>query len=173
MNRLTTFGFESSYYPCYHGYNVPLGIASQSPILSTHPDVVNVAQDLPSIFPLQSRLKCMLLHPCPSGQVAGTLEVSEDTHIIFMLASIVIIYFGAVVPTWALFLRVAVSTQERTSIKSAWQRFPWAARLQFFKLLGEVFVLETGVCILLFIFVLAHSPLELHDVLQFFVKYFG
>lgn len=91
-----------------------------------------------------------------------------------MLATVVILYFGAVVPTWAIFLRIAASTQENGSIKSAWQGFPWPARLQFFKLLGEVFVLETGVCIVVFVLVLAHFHPELHDdVLQFLVKYFG
>lgn len=100
--------------------------------------------------------------------------MSEDMHLIFMLASVVIAYFGAVVPTWAIFLRIAASTQENASIKSAWQGFPWPARLQFFKLLGEVFVLETSVCIVLFVFVLAHFHPELHDdVLQFFVRYSG
>jgi hypothetical protein len=107
-------------------------------------------------------------------RLLGALEVSEDTHIIFILATIVLLYFGAVIPTYAIFIRIAASTQENGSIKSAWQGFPWPARLQFFKLLGEVFVLETGVCIILFVFVLAHVHPELHDdVCQLFVKYFG
>lgn len=106
--------------------------------------------------------------------LAGVLEVSETTLTIYILATIVILYFGAVIPTYAIFIRVAASTQEDGSIKSAWQGFPWPARLQFFKVLAEVLVLETGVCIVLFVLVLAHVHPELYDdVCQLLVRYFG
>ncbi|KAJ5219208.1 uncharacterized protein N7498_001307 [Penicillium cinerascens] len=87
-----------------------------------------------------------------------------------------IFYFGAVVPTYAIFIRVAASAQGNGSmnIKSAWKGFPWSARVHFFKLLAEVLVMETVVSTILFVLVLGHFHLELHDdVLKFFVKYFG
>ena len=96
--------------------------------------------------------------------------------VVCILAIILVLYFGTVVPTYAIFIRVAASAQGNGSmnIKSAWQGFPRSARVHFFKLLVEVLVMETGVSIILFVFVLAHFHPELHDdVLQFFVKYSG
>lgn len=112
-------------------------------------------------------------------QLAGLgreLEVSENMQLVCVLAIILILYFGAVIPTYAIFLRVAAATQGNGSIdiKSAWQSFPRSARVHFFRLLAEVLVMETCVSIIIFVFVLAHFHPELHDdVMQFFVKYFG
>ena len=80
------------------------------------------------------------------------------------------------VPAYAVFIRVAASAQGGGSldIKTAWQSFPWSSRLDFFKLLAEVLVLEIGVCIVLSLFVRAYFQPELHDdILQFFMKYAG
>jgi hypothetical protein len=88
----------------------------------------------------------------------------------------VILYFGAVVPAYAIFIRVAASANENRhlGIESAWQSFPWSARFYFFQKLAEVLVLEICVSVVLFVFVLAHFHPELHDdVIQFFVKYAG
>lgn len=109
------------------------------------------------------------------GTGAVELEISENMQFASIVASIGILYFGAVVPSYAVFIRVAASQgNESMDIRSAWQSFPWSARLRFFKLLGETLVFETGVCIVLFVFVLAYFHPELHDdVLQFFIKYAG
>lgn len=111
-----------------------------------------------------------------AGSLGRELEISEDMQLVCVLAVILILYFGAVVPTYAIFIRVAASAQGNGSmnIKSAWQGFPRSARVHFFKLLAEALVMETGVSIIIFVFVLAHFHPELHDdVLQFLVKYFG
>lgn len=111
-----------------------------------------------------------------SGVWGGELKVSENMQFASVLSTITILYFGAMVPAYAIFIRVAASAQENgpISIKSAWQSFPWSARFYFFKSLAEVLVMEIGVSIVLFVFVLAHFHPELHDdVVQFLVKYAG
>lgn len=111
-----------------------------------------------------------------AGALEERLEISETVQFFCLLGTIVILYFGTVVPAYAIFIRIAASAQrnESLTIKGAWQGLRWSSRVQFFKLLGEVLVMETGVTIVLFVSVLALCHPNLHDeVFQFFIKYFG
>jgi hypothetical protein len=93
-----------------------------------------------------------------------------------IVATIAILYFGTVVPAYSVLIRVTASAQGGGSldIKTAWQSFPWSARLHFFKLLAEVLALEIGLCMSLSLLVLANFHPKLHDdILQFFMKYAG
>lgn len=108
------------------------------------------------------------------GTWEGRSAVSEEMQFASIVATIAILYFGTVVPAYAVFIRVAASAQGGgiLDIKTARQSFPWSARLHFFKLLAEV--LAFGVCMSLSLFVLANFHPELHDgILQFFMKYAG
>lgn len=110
------------------------------------------------------------------GAWEGRSAVSEEMQFASVVATIAILYFGTVVPAYAVFIRVAASAQGGGSldIKTAWQSFPWSARLHFFKLLAEVLALEIGVCMGLSLFVLATFHPELHDnILQYFMEYAG
>lgn len=110
------------------------------------------------------------------GTLGEQLGVSQSTQLACVLTTILLSYFGAVVPTYAIFIRVAASAQrnESMSIMGAWKSFPWSARVKFFEQLAEVLVMEAAVAIVLFVSVLAHFHPELHDaVFQFFVKYLG
>ncbi|PYH63789.1 uncharacterized protein BO88DRAFT_439189 [Aspergillus vadensis CBS 113365] len=113
-------------------------------------------------------------------QLAGSLNerlgVSETVQFISLLGTIVVLYFGMVVPTYAIFIRVTASAQrgESMTIRGAWQGFPWSSRVHFFKLLGEVLFLEAGVTVVLVLSVLGLCHPTVHDdVFQLFVKYFG
>lgn len=111
-----------------------------------------------------------------AGALEGRLEASETVQFFCLLSTIVILYFGTVVPAYAIFIRVAASAQrsESLTIKGAWQGLRWSSRIQFFKLLGEVLIMEASVTIVIFVSVLALCHPDLHDgVFQFFVKYFG
>jgi hypothetical protein len=112
------------------------------------------------------------------GVWGGDYGVSEGVQCAIVLSAIVILYFGAVVPAYATFIRVAASavgdSPQAPGIKRSWQSFPWSARLQFCKILAEVLVVEIGVSIVLYAFVLLLVHPALHDdVAQFFVKYSG
>lgn len=112
------------------------------------------------------------------GARGGDYGVSEGVQCAVVLSAIAILYFGAVVPAYATFIRVAASavgtTPQSTCIRSAWKSFPWSARFSFSKILAEVLVVEIGVSIVLYAFVLSLFHPALHDdVVQFFVKYAG
>ncbi|PWY63123.1 hypothetical protein BO83DRAFT_412204 [Aspergillus eucalypticola CBS 122712] len=105
--------------------------------------------------------------------LAGTwgegLEVSEMVQFISLLATIMLIFLGMVVPTYAIFIRVTASAQ-----KGAWQGFQWSSKVHFFKLLGEVLFLGAGVTVVMVVSVLALCHPTVHDdVFQLFVGYFG
>lgn len=91
------------------------------------------------------------------GGWGGELKVSEDIQFASVLSTIAILYFGAVVPAYAIFIRVAASAQEHrpTSIKSAWQSFPLSARFYFVKSLAEVLVMK--ICVYCFMCVRPHA----------------
>ncbi|KAL3262563.1 hypothetical protein ABHI18_002670 [Aspergillus niger] len=111
-----------------------------------------------------------------AGALEERLEVSETVQFISLLGTIIVLYFGMVVPAYAIFLRVTASAQrgESMTIRGAWQGFPWSSQVHFFKLLGEVLVLEASVTIVILVSVLALCHPNLHDgVFQFCVKYFG
>lgn len=87
-----------------------------------------------------------------------------------------VLYFGMVVPTYAIFIRVTASAQrgESMTIRGAWQGFSWSSLVHFLKLLGEVLFLEAGVTVVMVVSVLALChPIVHDDVFQLFVRYFG
>lgn len=100
----------------------------------------------------------------------------------FLVMSIV--YFLAVVPTYAIFIRVAASimhvqagsiarrTQQTGGIKSAWESFHWSDRWSFAGILATVLFLETCVTLYGYVLVIALFHPELHEaVLQFCIRY--
>lgn len=161
-----------------------LKVANVHAILCQHSDIPYYRRTL-SWSTWSKTFPAMLLYSIASSicfylpayliQLGGELKVSENMQFASAVFTITTLYFGAVVPAYAIFIRVAASAQNGPmSIKTAWQNFPWSARFYFFKSLAEVLVMEIGVSIVLFVFVLAHFHPELHDdVLQFFVKYAG
>jgi hypothetical protein len=111
-----------------------------------------------------------------AGALEERLEVSETVQLIGLLCTIMILYFGMVVPAYASFIRVTASAQrgESMTIRGVWKGFPWSSQVHFFKLLGEVLVMEAGITIVIFVSVLALCHPNLHDgVFQFCVKYFS
>ncbi|KAF3391542.1 hypothetical protein F1880_007476 [Penicillium rolfsii] len=109
-----------------------------------------------------------------AGSLDERLEISETVQFVSILGTILILYFGTVVPAYAIFIRVTASAQRGLpmTIGGAWQGFRWSSQVHFFKLLGEVLVMESGVAIVIFVSVLAFCHPNLHDrVFQFCVKY--
>ncbi|KAJ5683683.1 uncharacterized protein N7477_000028 [Penicillium maclennaniae] len=97
-----------------------------------------------------------------------------------ILLIIAMLYFGAVVPAYAIFLRVAAyncpeeKRNRPAGIKSAWNSLPSSNLLSFYKSLALVLAMEFGVTIVIFMLTLAHFPVYHHDdVAQLFVKYLG
>lgn len=111
-----------------------------------------------------------------AGALGERLEVSETVQFISLLGTIMVLYFGMVVPTYAIFIRVTASAQrgESMTIRGAWQGFSWSSLVHFLKLLGEVLFLEAGVTVVMVVSVLALChPIVHDDVFQLFVRYFG
>jgi hypothetical protein len=100
-------------------------------------------------------------------------------------ALIAALYFGAVVPSYAVFIRVAGSTipvqrdsgylvDKDISIYGAWQSFSSSGRIGFFKLLADVLMMEIclGFAMCVFVLMLFHPAIH-SDVARFFAKYAG
>lgn len=112
-------------------------------------------------------------------------DLSHDMLFAALIAFVAIFYFGAVVPTYAIFIRVAASilppkkgTREKKSraigILGAWISLPWSNLFSFYKSLAGVFVMEIGVTIVLCLLTLAHFSIEHQDgAAQFLIKYLG
>lgn len=110
---------------------------------------------------------------------------SHDWQLGMIAVLIAVLYFGLVVPSYAIFIRVAGSTLplQRNSkytvdkdigLYGAWQSFPWPSQIAFFKLHVNVLILETGLgwAMSIFVFALCHPALYT-DVARFFSKYAG
>ncbi|RAH59321.1 hypothetical protein BO85DRAFT_268561 [Aspergillus piperis CBS 112811] len=111
-----------------------------------------------------------------AGSLDERLGVSETVQFISLLGTIMVLYFGFVVPTYAIFIRVSASAQrgESMTIRGAWQGFSWSSRVHFYQLLGEVLFLEAGVTVVMILSVFALGHPTVHDdVFQLFVRYFG
>ena len=98
---------------------------------------------------------------------------------------IAVLYFGLVVPSYAVFIRVAGSTlplqrdsrftvDKDIGLYGAWQSFSWSGRMSFFRRLAEVLLMETvlGFTMLTSVFLFCHPELY-GDVARFFAKYAG
>ena len=111
-----------------------------------------------------------------AGALGERLRVSQTVQFISLLGTIMVLYFGVVVPAYAIFIRVTASARrgESMTIRGAWQGFSWSSRVHFYKLLGEVLFLEAGVTIVmvLSVFALCHPTVH-DDVFRLFVRYFG
>lgn len=96
-----------------------------------------------------------------------------------------VLYFCSVVPSYAVYIRVAASAlsvqkdlRRRVdtclSISTAWQSFSRSARISFFKSLASVLAMEMclGLILATYVFLLFHPALH-PDVVLFFVKYAG
>ncbi|KAJ5627865.1 hypothetical protein N7490_010093 [Penicillium lividum] len=115
----------------------------------------------------------------------GDFMSHRNLKIALLVVLIAVLYFGFVVPSYAIFIRVAGSTlplkkdarkmgDKSLSIQSAWQSFSWSARIGFFKTLASVLVTEIvlGFIVLTCVLILCHP--ELHqDVARVFAKYAG
>jgi hypothetical protein len=113
------------------------------------------------------------------------VDLSHEMLCAALIAFVAILYFSAVIPTYAVFIRVAASTlppkkgtREKGSraigIFGAWFSLPWSNLFSFYKSLAGVFVMELGVAIVLCLLTLAHFPIERQDdVAQFLIKYLG
>lgn len=112
-------------------------------------------------------------------------RISQETRLAIILAIISILYFGIVVPAYAIFIRVAaraLPSQDNLkareniplTIKSAWQSFTWSARIGFFQILAKVLLLEILFTLFLFMLVVfLFDPFLHNDVAVFLVKYAG
>lgn len=116
---------------------------------------------------------------------SGDFTSHRNLKIALLIGLISVLYFGFVVPAYAVFIRVAGSTlpsQKSTrhlvdsnlSIYGAWQSFSWSARVDFFKTLASVLATEfcLGFIMLVFVLILCHPALH-QDVACFFAKYAG
>ncbi|KAJ5727463.1 hypothetical protein N7493_005283 [Penicillium malachiteum] len=118
-------------------------------------------------------------------------ELEDDTLGGLKVGAVVVLiatlYFAAVVPSYAIFIRFAASAlplkKTRTSkekaeeyggIYGAWQSFSPLALFKFFKPLASVLVMEAILAFVLSVCVLLlFHPLLHRDVILFFVKYAG
>lgn len=118
------------------------------------------------------------------------LELGEDDTLAGLKVGAVVVliatlYFAAVVPSYAIFIRVAASAlplqktskekaEEYGGIFETWQSFPPLARFKFFKSLAGVLVMEAIMAFVLSACVLLlFHPLLHRDVILFLVKYAG
>ncbi|KAJ5671892.1 hypothetical protein N7507_001019 [Penicillium longicatenatum] len=118
------------------------------------------------------------------------LELGEyDTHVSLkggaVVGLIATLYFAAVVPSYAVFIRVAASalpvqkasrekSESYRGIFEAWRSFPPLARVKFFKSLASVLAMEVTMAFVLSACVLLlFHPLLHEDVILFLVKYAG
>lgn len=118
-------------------------------------------------------------------QIGRDGRENHDWQLGAIAALIAALYFGLVVPSYAVFIRVAGSTLrlQRDSkymvdrdigLYGAWQSFSWSGRIRFFRLLAEVLVMEIslGFTMCTFAYMLCHPALH-SDVARFFAKYAG
>lgn len=111
--------------------------------------------------------------------------ISQEMQLATILTTIAILYFGTVVPAYAIFIRVAASTlpsqddskpqkNVHLEIKSAWQTFTWSARFFFFQILAEVLVSEVVFSFFLVMLVISlFDPNLYDDVAISLLKYAG
>lgn len=113
------------------------------------------------------------------------VKISQEVRFAAIIATIIILYYGTVVPAYAIFIRVVASSlppqndskakeNVHLGIKSAWQTFSWSARIFFFRTLAKVLLLEVAFSGVLFMLVLMlFDPNLYNDVAIFFLKYAG
>lgn len=112
-------------------------------------------------------------------------DVSRNTALYIVFATATVTYFGAMLPAYAIFIRVAASMEPLQDnanrqelgyldIKSAWQSLHEFAFRQFIELFGGIFVIEWVARHVGALFSLLFFPEHRYDeVGLFFIKYAG